>query len=182
MWRKTRSQGAVCFGVDGNRNFDYFWGSVGTSASECSEIYRGPVARSEVETRVFESFTRKYADRIKVYISFHSYGELILYPWGYIEEAPENGDELQELGDLIAAGINAYNSSTIYEVGVSSITIYPTAGDTTDWAYGVLGIKLPYTIELPDHDYGFLLPAEDIEPVVKETFAGIRKIASFIES
>lgn len=105
-----------------------------------------------------------------------------MYPWGYIEEAPENGDQLQEVGDIIAAAISSYSPSTVYTVGVSSITIYATSGDTTDWAYGVAGIKLPYTIELPDHGYGFLLPAEDIEPVVKETFEGVRALANYVES
>lgn len=155
---------------------------MGSSASECSETYRGPIARSEIETRVFESFARQYADRIQAYLSFHSYGQYILYPWGYIESAPENGDELQEVGDAIAAAITAYNSSTIYTVGISSITIYATSGDSTDWITGVLGVPLSYTVELPDHGYGFLLPAEHIESVVKETFAGVRALADYVGS
>lgn len=129
---------------------------------------------------MFEAFARQYADRIQAYVDFHSYGQLILYPWGYIEEAPENGDELQAVGEAIAAGINAYNSSTVYTVGVSSITIYPTSGDTTDWVYGALGVPLSFTIELPDYGYGFTLPAEYIEPIVRETFEGIRALEEYV--
>lgn len=129
---------------------------------------------------MFQAFARKYVDRIAAYIDFHSYGELLLYPWGYIEEAPENEEELQSLGEAIAAAISAYNPSADYIVGVSSITIYPTSGDTTDWLYGALGVPLTYTIELPGRGYGFLLPVEDIEEVVKETFEGVRVLGEYV--
>jgi len=38
-------------GIDVNRNFDAQWGDNGTSSDPCSQVYRGPKADSEVETR-----------------------------------------------------------------------------------------------------------------------------------
>lgn len=182
MWRKTRSQGAVCFGTDGNRNFDYFWGTIGASASECSETYRGPVARSEIETRLFEAFARRNANRTQVYLSFHSYGPYFLYPWGYIESAAENGDVQQAVADAAAAAINAYNSSTVYTVGPASLTLYANSGSSRDWAHGALGIPLSYTVELPGRGSGFVLPIEEVESVVKETFEGVKVFADYVKN
>ncbi|KAI8424920.1 hypothetical protein MSG28_006834 [Choristoneura fumiferana] len=56
LWRKTRSkshEGAdECPGVDGNRNFDHYWGTVANSANPCTIVYEGPTPFSEPETRV----------------------------------------------------------------------------------------------------------------------------------
>ena len=49
------------------------------------------------------------------------------------------------------------------------------SGGSPDWARGVAGIKFPFLIELRDKgDYGFLLPAEQIEPTALESWAGIK--------
>lgn len=182
MWRKTRSAGAICFGTDGNRNFDYFWGTVGASASECDQTYRGPVARSEIETRLFDTFARRIANRTQVYLSFHSYGPYFLYPWGYIESAAENGDVQQAVADAAAAAINAYNSSTEYTVGAAALTLYANSGSSRDWAHGALGIPLSYTVELPGRGNGFLLPIEEVESVVKETYEGVKVFAEYVKN
>jgi carboxypeptidase T len=54
MWRKNRNpnSGQSCEGVDVNRNYDFLWSSgIGTSADSCSEVFKGPGAFSEPETR-----------------------------------------------------------------------------------------------------------------------------------
>ncbi len=83
-WRKNRSlnPGLPCRGVDLNRNFDFLWSSgIGTSASSCSDIYKGSAPFSEPETRnvrsMFDSFPH-----IHCFVDVHSYSELVLYPWG----------------------------------------------------------------------------------------------------
>ena len=53
-WRKNRSNhpGLVCRGVDLNRNYDFLWSSgIGTSNNSCSDVFKGPAAFSEPETR-----------------------------------------------------------------------------------------------------------------------------------
>ena len=48
------------------------------------------------------------------------------------------------------------------------------AGGSIDWTYAVLGVTYSYALELRDKgQYGFLLPADQILPVGKETFAAI---------
>jgi hypothetical protein len=51
---------------------------------------------------------------------------------------------------------------------------FPIVGGSDDWAKGGAGIKYSYTIELPDRgQHGFILPAQYIESVGKEAYAGI---------
>lgn len=116
-----------------------------------------------------------------MYLSFHSYGPYFLYPWGYIESAPENGDVQQAVADAAASAINAYNSSTTYTVGPASLTLYPNSGSSRDWAHGELGIPLSYTVELPGRGYGFLLPIEHVPSVVGETFEGVKVFAEYVK-
>ena len=48
------------------------------------------------------------------------------------------------------------------------------SGGSDDWAAGSLRIPFSYTVELPDTGrHGFLLPANKIESVGREAFAGL---------
>lgn len=58
-----------------------------------------------------------------------------------------------------------------------------SSGASDDWAKGSLGVKYSYTLELPPSDAnaqgnGFLLPTSAIEGVVRDTWPGIRTMAS----
>ena len=56
-----------------------------------------------------------------------------------------------------------------------------TSGATDDWAYGFLGVKYSYGLELRDKGrYGFVLPANQILPTGKETFAAIKAMGEAI--
>lgn len=84
MWRKNRSAipGSAERGVDLNRNYDFLFSSgIGTSAAPGSEIYRGPYAFSEPETRNIRWLLDTFP-HITAALDLHSYSETILYPWG----------------------------------------------------------------------------------------------------
>jgi len=86
MWRKTRQPSSdKCIGTDPNRNFGFHWNETGSSPDPCSDIYAGSKAFSEPEAIVVRDLIHSYADRGKMYLTVHSYGNYILYPWGYIE-------------------------------------------------------------------------------------------------
>ncbi|XP_049937956.1 carboxypeptidase B-like [Schistocerca serialis cubense] len=95
-WRKTRShtKNKHCRGVDGNRNFDFHWNECGASSDPCSGCYAGEKPFSEVETQAFRAYVMSIRDRLKLYLTFHSYGPFILYPWGFTKNLPHNADEL----------------------------------------------------------------------------------------
>ena len=66
-------------------------------------------------------------------------------------------------------GIMRPAHGTVYEAKQSS-KLYPTAGDTTDWTYGIYGVP-SLTIELRPRSYaegGFILPPSQIQPTWEE--------------
>lgn len=83
LWRKNLrgySEDAECFGVDCNRNYDHEW-SEGETTDVCSIIYAGTEAFSEVETQNIRDIIEGYAPKIILYISAHTYGSLMMYPF-----------------------------------------------------------------------------------------------------
>lgn len=100
LWRKNR--GGVgrgrCAGVDLNRNFGYKWGLQGASDKPCSEIFAGMKEFSEPETVAQKSFMAKSAANFEAFLTFHSYGQYILYPWGYDTVVPPDYMDLDRVG------------------------------------------------------------------------------------
>nr|XP_013189801.1 unnamed protein product [Amyelois transitella] len=182
LWRKNRKPGAGrCSGVDLNRNFGYRWGGKGTSNSPCDEIYRGPRAFSEPESKAIQDFFKSSASEFSAYLTYHSYGQYILYPWGYDNAVPPDHLDLNAVGKKMATAIKSTGDDN-YSVGSSSNLLYPAAGGSDDWAKSI-GIKYTYTIELNDRGfYGFVLPTQYIEPVAKESLAGLRVLAAAVHT
>ncbi|KAG7210207.1 hypothetical protein KM043_011761 [Ampulex compressa] len=183
LWRKTRSPTdiASCRGVDANRNFGTHWMGPGASSNPCRETYAGPNAFSEVETRNLRDFILAQNGTIKLYLTLHSYGQYILYPWGYTTELPENEPELRALAEACAKAI-ATVRGTKYTYGTSANHLYLASGGSDDWAMDQGGADLSYTIELPGGSHGFLLPASQIRPVAAETFEAIKVIHSHVKA
>jgi hypothetical protein len=142
------------YGIDLNRNHTFMWNTGGTSNDPCSAIYRGPAAGSEPEVNQLESFALTLfpdqrgpnlndpapADATGVFITLHSYGDLVLWPWGNLTTAAPNKTQLKAIGDKFAT----YNG---YQSCQPSLCLYITSGTSDDWAYGVLGIAA-YTFEV----------------------------------
>lgn len=98
-WRKNRRRaGIFCQGVDLNRNYGFHWGEQGTSRWPCSEVYCGKGPFSEPETKAVQDFFMNSTAKFKASLSFHSYGQYILYPWGYDKTVPEDSEDLDKLG------------------------------------------------------------------------------------
>ncbi len=141
------------YGVDLNRNHSYKWGLTGSSSDPSDLTYRGTSSNSEPEVAELQSLIRTLIpdqriegqpapdDTTGIFISMHSYSKLVLWPWGYTSSAAPNKDSLKMIGDKFAY-YNGYTSE-------SSSSLYPTAGDSTDWVYGELGIPA-FTFELGD--------------------------------
>lgn len=169
-WRKNRRLNADgSFGVDLNRNYGYSWAydNQGSSPEPASEVYRGSAPFSEPETRaVRDLFGQR---EFQALITYHSYSQVILYPWGY---TPTPTDK-EALHRSLAAGMSTLMEAVngrVYGFGPSAASSYLTNGDATDWAFGVAGIPA-YTIELPPVDQlggGFFNAERDIEPIFRE--------------
>ncbi|XP_063367292.1 uncharacterized protein LOC134655756 [Cydia amplana] len=187
LWRKTRSKAhpgsEECPGVDGNRNFDHYWGTSAASADPCSIIYEGPTAFSEPETRVIRDVVSQHLERAAMYISLHSYGNMFLYAWGNNGTLPSNGLALHLAGVTMATAIDALalDKAPRYVVGNAAQVLYFTTGTSRDWTRAV-GVPLTYTLELPGYEYLFEVPAQYVEQIVKETWAGIAAGAHYVRT
>lgn len=107
LWRKNRggTGSGRCAGVDLNRNFGYLWGGQGASRQPCSETFAGSGAFSEPETKALQTFMAGSAADFKAFLTFHSYGQYILYPWGYDRTVPPDYEDLDRVGKEAAAVI-----------------------------------------------------------------------------
>ncbi|CAG7837705.1 unnamed protein product [Allacma fusca] len=181
FWRKTRSGTGNIYckkGVDPNRNWDFKWGSSGSSKDPCSDIYAGPRAFSESETQSMSQKILQLRSQLKMYLTFHSYSQLWLIPYGYSKyEKPADYNELVRLASQGKAALER-TYGTRYQMGTAPDLLYEAAGGSDDWAKGVAGIKYSYCLELRDTGrYGFALPASQIVPTGEETMNGVAALA-----
>ncbi|HDS08719.1 MAG TPA: hypothetical protein ENN73_00700 [Firmicutes bacterium] len=147
-------------GVDPNRNYGWYWGGTGSSPNPTNETYRGTAAFSEPETLAIKEFAEFYQPVFSV--SYHTYGELVLYPFGYSSNAfiPDQ-DILSGIAVEIASRIQN-QEGTGYYTPMKSAELYPATGDSDDWLYGELGC-FSFTVEM----------AKQFIPAGSETVDGI---------
>ncbi len=151
-WRKNRqpNAGSTYVGTDLNRNWGYKWGCCGgSSTSPSSDTYRGPSAFSAPESRLVADFVNSRViggkQQLKAHIDFHSYSELILWPYGYTTADTDTGltqddrDAHAVLGQQMAAS-NGYTPEQASD-------LYVTDGSIEDWIWGVHKI-FTYTFEM----------------------------------
>ncbi|XP_050091213.1 carboxypeptidase B-like [Anopheles aquasalis] len=178
LWRKTRRPtGLSCFGIDGNRNFDFHWSEIGSSDSPCSDTFHGEHSFSEPETQAIRNELLRLKGSCKFYLTLHSYGEYLLYPWGWTSKLPEGWETIDEVA---RAGADAIHDATgtSYRVGSSTNVLYAAAGGSDDYAFAVAEVPIAITMELPGGgNAGFNPPVSQIEEIVKESFVGIRAMA-----
>lgn len=155
-WRKNTNEnycGATSTnrGADLNRNFSYEWGGVGASTNPCDATYRGPAPDSEPETRAIRDYMLSLFpdqrdggaapdDTTGIFLDLHTYGQYVLWPWGYSDNTTPNDAQLQTLGRKFAY----FNG---YRPGQTGQDLYNCSGVTNDFAYGELGIAA-YTFEM----------------------------------
>ncbi|XP_001356357.2 zinc carboxypeptidase A 1 [Drosophila pseudoobscura] len=173
LWRKTRSpQEKNCMGTDPNRNWGFHWNEVGASDEPCSESYAGPKAFSEPETEGLSQYLKSLPEPVFMYLSLHSFSQLLLYPYGHTSSLPENHRQLERIFSAALGGMKR-RFGTRYTGGNVYDAIYPAAGSSMDWAYGELKTKYSFTYELRPSGYsfwtGFRLPASQIIPTGQET-------------
>ncbi|KAF2794557.1 hypothetical protein K505DRAFT_241876 [Melanomma pulvis-pyrius CBS 109.77] len=179
LWRKNRQTVSTssCVGRDNNRNWPYKWEVTGgASTSPCSETYKGLAAGDAPENKgmVAQVNALRDARGIRLYIDFHSYGQYILWPYGYsCSLRTENDAQHRSLATSAASAIRAV-SGTSYTIGPACSTLYATTGDSTDYTDVPGNATYSYTYELRDTgNNGFTLPASQIKPTVVETWAGV---------
>ncbi|MGW1610976.1 M14 family metallopeptidase [Streptomyces sp. NPDC002285] len=168
-WRKNRqpNSGSSYVGTDMNRNWDYRWGCCGgSSGSPSSDTYRGRAPESAPEVKVVANFVRSRVvggvQQIKAGVDFHTYSELVLWPFGYTYSDTTTGMTADDRNAFAAVG-QKMAASNGYTPEQSS-DLYITDGSIDDWLWGSQKI-FGYTFEMYPRSGGggFYPPDEVIE-------------------
>ena len=140
-WRKNKKTFENGMGVDLNRNYftpkdptlyrqpndkpDNTWDDYGASDSVYSDTYRGPYGNSEEEIKAITKLVNsKHIDTV---IDIHSYGNMILYPWGYTN----NPTEIDQIYEEVAKEMNSFVNNSFRVM--QAIKLYPTTGSSLDY-------------------------------------------------
>lgn len=129
---------------DGLVNEDNVDGEDDDNDGQTDEDWAG--GNSEPETKFIQDMTEMNDDDgdgasdYEATLTYHSYSELVLYPWGHCtgcettdhEQLVYHGDKMAEMTDY---------------TNMQSSDLYPTTGDFCDWHYGVHG-SFCYTMEI----------------------------------
>jgi carboxypeptidase A4 len=175
LWRKNRrNNGGGSYGVDLNRNWDAGWGGPGSSGDPDDLTYRGTAPFSEPETAAIRDFIQSRCDIVS-FIDYHSYGQYILYPFGYkcVGGPPEPDRTIfQTLSSEMQGLIQSVHGRT-YTYGPTCEHLYTASGGSNDWVYEASG-AFAFVIELRDTgQYGFVLPPDQILPTVQENLPAV---------
>lgn len=165
FWRKNIDNDDGCttlnsWGVDLNRNSSFKWNQCAgfdcSSGYTCASTYRGPSPTSEPEVQAIETYLASiFPDRrgladadaapdetMGLFITLHSYGQWVLFPWGWQNGPAPNNSQLETLGRKFGY----YTGYEVCQAGEPNC-LYLSDGTTDDWAYGELGLAA-YTFEL----------------------------------
>ena len=104
--------------------------------------YRGPYPFSENETKAVKNFVESHD--LSLSISYHTYGEFIIYPWMHTTKQTPDEPLFRSVGENISA-INGYY---LYVKKDRLIPLYGgTLGSSENWLYRA-GRIISFTVEL----------------------------------
>ncbi len=168
-------------GVDLNRNFPMVgqvrpWHPFSGSRFRFSPHYLGPHALSEPESQAVAQVAYEVAPQVA--LGFHSFGNMLLYPWGHTRARNPRADRYEGL-------VRAFSDAllrTPYRCG-QAIEFYPTVGDLDDWLDSRFG-TLSMTVEVGQLDRRLLHPGRllnafcwmnpsDVEGTVRNVTPGV---------
>jgi hypothetical protein len=141
-------------GIDPNRNYDWHWVS-GNWESQC---YGGPTPWSAPEVASMRDLHEKH--RTCLNATVHSFGEMILYPFGYgVDPEPAVIEVAGELGARL--GYDVLQSTAAH-------------GTSKDWVYGSLG-GCAFTVETATE---FVPTGPEMMEIVSELLPGFVWLAT----
>ena len=164
--------------VDLNRNFPPVagarsWHPFSGSPWRFSPHHRGPHPFSEPETRAVRDVVLETRPRFA--LGFHSFGNLLLYPWAHSRVPNPRADAYRSLSRAFAEHLPGPRYACR-----QAIDFYPTIGDLDDWLDATLG-TLALTVEVSQLDRRLVHPLRLLNPFcwmnplrIEETLGNLR--------
>lgn len=151
----------VIDGVDLNRNYDFNW-EQGGEDNPSSWFYRGEQPFSEDEISAMQRLA--YRENIVAGLSFHSYGEVVLYPWGNYYAAPDQ-ELIYAVGQKLAASMTKLSGSASYGL----LPLNGRVGQSSVWMYGRLR-AIDFIVELGDE---YFTDQRETESIIREAMRAV---------
>lgn len=182
MWRKDREPFGGQIGTDPNRTYDGCsndsligeWGSIQNGNYTChdpsNDVFCGRRGAVVDEIAAMTNFFRRY--EFNAIISYHTYSELVLWPWGWSATSHALDDSMLVRVGTAMANMIAMESGSGHYTGEQSNALYPTSGGSDDWMYGWGTFErgenlISVTIETSE---SFQPPAGDLDQINHENF------------
>lgn len=94
---------------------DPFFLAEGASDNPCSEIYCGAFPESEPESQSVAHFLRTHKDTVVLYITIHSYSQMLLFPYSSTLDEAENHEEMVSVW---------LRTRSLVDIKLSSISVF----------------------------------------------------------
>jgi carboxypeptidase T len=146
-WRKNaRGAGGKVWGVDINRNYPFLFGQCdGSSASRSAQDFHGDSPASEPETQALLGLAEFVQPT--VYLSYHSYSEIILFPFGCAREITSEDSYYRKVSADLAQYLPTDAGNGFYNFGTPWELLYSVDGDSMNTMYARYG-AFSLTIEV----------------------------------
>jgi len=192
-WRKNRQPFGGSIGTDINRNYNGacngdrlgLWGAL-TSGARSSHLpsdltFMGAYGFSSPEITNVANFFRTH--NINTSLSFHSYSELVLWPWGYKNIPCPDNTIFIRVGTRMANMITKVSGSGTYTPQQSPL-LYPVSSGCDDWIYGwnraLNGNPcLAFTNEIGT---SFYQPTSNLDQMWRQNYKAAYYLATFSDS
>jgi hypothetical protein len=186
MWRKNREPFQGYIGTDCNRNYggcgpdiEGDWGAVDegeASHNPGNTLFCGAYVNSGDETRGLTQYM--YTHQIHANMSYHSYSEYVIWPWGWTANGTPDATVVERFGTRIAGQINRLSSGT-YTPGQTYTLLYPLGGGSIDWmySYGHWVAGRPCLAYLTEVGTTFYQPVSNLDHICRENFKGLKLYA-----
>lgn len=150
-------------GVNNNRNYDYNW-SYGGGQDPWHYDYRGTFPFSESENIAIRSLSLE--QKFVISISYHSYGEIVYYPWYWDGSYTPDDVTLANLAQQMAVRIKKHSGGGTYTYDRNGAK----SGMSANWFYGTQG-TFDFMIETLEYPL-FIPPGSQIDSVYRANKPG----------
>ena len=139
-------------GENPNLNFPYCWGAAPRLLGYLlGRKLRGWMGPRPASVRCVQSLVSelKRLTNLQLFLDFHGFGRLWLYPWCHSREPSPHHAEHRAASATAVAAANRIAGRSGYRAQAAASTEVPMGGSCVDFVYGAIGCTHTYAVELP---------------------------------
>lgn len=139
------------------------------------DLNRNWLAFTEPETRALRDFLVAHPN-LRSHVDLHTYGNMIMWPWGHTAVATEDNDTFDFIGDEMASRIFAVRGTNYTRRGPIYTTIYPVVGGSIDYSYSEFS-HWSFVFEIGT---SYAAPASQLELIGQEMYSALSFLSAWV--